>query len=98
MSKCPYCPAEYSTLPELDAHLGAVGDHLRERLAESEASVDMLTDALEETKSALNECARQHGERRDRLVEIEDILRLAYPVLRQADQWSLVDRIDKIRG
>ena len=46
MSKCPYCPAEYSTLPEMDAHLGAVDDHLRERLAESEASVDTLMDAL----------------------------------------------------
>jgi hypothetical protein len=34
----------------------------------------------------------------DRIVEMEDILRSAYPVLRQADQWSLVDRIDKIRG
>ncbi len=33
-----------------------------------------------------------------RMVEVEDILRQAYPVLREADRWSLVDRIDKVLG
>lgn len=36
-------------------------------------------------------------ESEDRKIEIEDILRQAYPVLRQADMWSLVDRIDALK-
>jgi hypothetical protein len=36
MSKCPYCPAEYSTDEEVARHLGNVWEHLRERLAEAE--------------------------------------------------------------
>ena len=33
----------------------------------------------------------------DRVVEVEDILRQAYPVLRAHDMWSLVDRIDALK-
>lgn len=40
----------------------------------------------------------KNEELRIRVEELEDIVRLAYPVLREADQWSLVDRIDKIRS
>ena len=36
-------------------------------------------------------------EAEDRKVEIEDILRQAYPVLREADRWSLVNRIDALK-
>ena len=45
---CPYCPAVYSTEEEMKRHLGQVTYHLSER--------------LDETKAALNECARQRGE------------------------------------
>lgn len=40
--KCPYCPAEYSTRPEMLRHLESKWDHLYERLAASEAEVARL--------------------------------------------------------
>ncbi len=53
MSRCPFCPAEYSTDEEVARHRESVGDHLRERLALAEEELHAERQQGEKLRQAL---------------------------------------------
>ncbi len=73
VGKCPYCPAEYSTAPELARHLESTWEHLRERHTSADAVVQA---AQAYVNSATAKVARY---RRTHLDEALKAHRLKFP-------------------
>jgi hypothetical protein len=55
MHRCPYCPDDYPTHAELERHREKVGEHLRERLAASEAEVLRVRELINRDRTGLAE-------------------------------------------